>query len=779
MQNFKNYKPHVIVGASFIIFALLLFSVKIYSNNKSQVISQPQETNNEQNDNSLFKLSSIPETPQDLLKQQMDLKTFENEQDLRDFLEKSYEHEYVSFRPTEEFVLRDTASAVSMDNSMAIDGWGGGPKMENSTNYSKTNVQVEGIDEGDIVKTDGEYIYTLSKGDLFIIKAYPTDKAEIISKIDFNENINTQELLIHNNSLIVLGNAYSYYHDDSRPFEETELYQSIQRYPSFTTVKVFDITDKNKPTIQKEIDIEGNYNTARIVNNNLYLASSFYGYQVYDDITPLPVILEDKNVMPQSIGGKDCLDCTKVHYTLSPYANKSFVTLASLQLEETKDSELFDFDHEVFLIDSNITLFASFDNIYLSHAQHLNERILLVYAMKEVLWDKLTQHEIERIQKIENTEDFILSQTEKFNKISLILDQYVLKQSLDVQKQLRKDITNALNNQYTQLEKELEKTIIHKIAIQNGDLLYDGVTSVPGLILNQFSFDEKNGYLRVATTTGNRWNPFRRENNIVQKNHLYIVGPNLEITGKVEDLAPTERIYAVRYIGDMAYVVTFEEVDPLFVIDLSDNTNPVVKGELKIPGFSNYLHPYDENTLIGIGRETKMDEKDRLTIQGIKLSLFDVKDIENPKELDTYIIGTQDEYVSSPALYNHKAVLFSKDKNLLSIPIEISGKTYNEYDRYINYNGAYVFNINREDGFTYKTAINHYDDFDQEYFWENGYNYYNTTVIRSLFIEDSLYTLSSKYLKSHDLDDLETENFSLQLQKEKSPAEKPDFEVIN
>ena len=200
-------------------------------------------------------------------------------------------------------------------------------------------------------------------------------------------------------------------------------------------------------------------------------------------------------------------------------------------------------------------------------------------------------------------------------------------------------------------------------------------------------------------------------------------------------------------------MVTFKQTDPLFVIDLSDPAKPQVLGELKVPGFSSYLHPYDETTLIGLGKES--DDSGRI-IGGIKLSLFDVSDVTNPTEIDKYVMG--DRNSDSIAINEHKAFLFSKDKNLLAIPISMQGGvrilqegiSTDEQEKMIMppikyFNGVAVFNINKK-GFELKGTIDHSDE-NSAYSWNNA--------SRSLYIDDILYSLSNKYLKANRLDSLE------------------------
>jgi uncharacterized secreted protein with C-terminal beta-propeller domain len=308
-----------------------------------------------------------------------------------------------------------------------------------------------------------------------------------------------------------------------------------------------------------------------------------------------------------------------------------------------------------------------------------------------------------------------------------------------------------------EIAKEMEKTIVHKIEINAGKIEYKTAGEVPGRVLNQFSMDENNGYFRIATTTGN-WQ-------LETSNHMYVLDSGLKVVGKVEDLAPGERIYSVRFMGSKAYMVTFRQVDPLFVIDLSNPRNPQVLGFLKIPGFSNYLHPYDDTHLIGIGR----DATEQGRTLGLKLSLFDVSDFSNPKELSNYIIGDSWS-TNSEAINEHKAFLFDKEKNLLVIPVsESSSETIIDEDtgkrtwKWNYWQGAYVFNLDLS-GFELKGKVSHFsetNETDDEDHWPR-YDY-AAQVRRSLYMDDVLYTISTKFVKMNDLNDIDTEINTVEL----------------
>ncbi|MCG8481732.1 MAG: beta-propeller domain-containing protein, partial [Clostridia bacterium] len=310
------------------------------------------------------------------------------------------------------------------------------------------------------------------------------------------------------------------------------------------------------------------------------------------------------------------------------------------------------------------------------------------------------------------------------------------------------------------------KTKIYKFSMDEGKTTYIAKGEVPGNILNQFSMDEHKKSFRIATTRHTQIN-----NRYTSTNNVYILNENMNVTGKLEDLAPEERIYSVRFMGDKGYMVTFKDVDPLFVLDLEDPSNPRVLGKLKIPGYSDYLHPYDENHLIGFGKDTvALSIKDwqgnetgiNAYYMGMKIALFDVSDVNNPIEKHKIIIG--DRGTESELLRDHKALLFDKKRNLLGFPItvcEVKGKLIDE--RYgipaygeVTFQGAYIYELTPEDGFDLKGKISHVT---QEDDLKSGYYYgAERTIRRLLYIGDYLYGVSNEKISAHDMDTLKEEN---------------------
>jgi uncharacterized secreted protein with C-terminal beta-propeller domain len=293
-----------------------------------------------------------------------------------------------------------------------------------------------------------------------------------------------------------------------------------------------------------------------------------------------------------------------------------------------------------------------------------------------------------------------------------------------------------------------EGTIIHRFGISRGEVDYQATGDVPGHLLNQFSMDEDGGNLRVATTVEG-WN----QKGSYQFNNVYVLDGEMKTIGKLEYIAPDERIYSTRFIGDRLYMVTFKRIDPFFVIDLSDPEKPGILGELKIPGYSDYLHPYDEDHIIGLGKETEGNEWGGVSVAGLKLALFDVSDVSNPKLVDKVEIG--EAGTDSEALRDHKAFLFDKEKNLLVIPVSEVTKVPTREGKVSPYipgywQGAYVFAVTPESGFVLKGKVTHGDDTEPYTSW-----YSSDTVLRSLYIGDVLCTISSKSVVMSDLDNPE------------------------
>src|SRR5712692_1086074 len=302
---------------------------------------------------------------------------------------------------------------------------------------------------------------------------------------------------------------------------------------------------------------------------------------------------------------------------------------------------------------------------------------------------------------------------------------------------------------------QAEQTAVHRISIDGGSISYQATGTVSGHVLNQFSMDEFNGNFRIATT-GYGPGPVASTGGVspsyVQRTNLYVLDSGLHIIGRLEGLSPGEAFYAARFMGDRAYLVTFQRMDPLFVIGLQDPHQPKVLGQLNIPGVSDYLQPYDETHLIGFGKSSEnVTWENAALFQGLKLSLFDVTDPSHPIDTSDYLVGARGS--DSPALTDHKSVLFDRSLNLLVIPLSIVPVQPTATCTWC-YNppvwqGAYVFNVTVQNGIVFRGGITHLST-GQLPSWYNS----SFFVTRALYIGSVLYTISNNVVKMNSLSDL-------------------------
>jgi len=417
----------------------------------------------------------------------------------------------------------------------------------------------------------------------------------------------------------------------------------------------------------------------------------------------------------------------EVYYSDYPDSSYVFTTV----LAENVKSASAEASTKTFLTSYSQAMYVSAGNIYIVYEKRMNYLDLFDRVVEKAILPSVPSEVQAKINEIRSSDS---NRYEKSSKIWQALQEYYESLGPEEAAKVAKTIEERTQAAYAELAKEYERTVIHRIAISGGSITYAASGSVPGAVLNQFSMDETDGNLRIATTSGQWMGTANTTNN------MYVLDSALNVVGRLEDLAPGERIYSVRFIGGRAYMVTFRQIDPLFVIDLSNPQQPAVLGYLKVPGVSDYLHPYDDTHVIGVGREADAQGH----VLGVKLSLFDATDVANPTEVSKYVV--QGDWSWSEASYDHKAFLFSRDKQLLVIPVQL---TDNNGTDYTSWQGVYVFKLNLQDGFVLKGRITHANETAAD---ESKYYYgYDTQIHRSLYMDDTLYTVSGSIVKANDL----------------------------
>lgn len=317
---------------------------------------------------------------------------------------------------------------------------------------------------------------------------------------------------------------------------------------------------------------------------------------------------------------------------------------------------------------------------------------------------------------------------------------------------------NFDNSTADAIPQDIVSTQIYKFNIDKGAVNFAAVGQVPGTALNRFSMDEHGDYFRIATTTQNWANGTNTSTNA-----LFVLDKTMQTVGELEDLAKGERIYSTRFMGNRCYIVTFKQVDPLFAIDLSVPEKPFVAGELKIPGYSEYLHPYDENHLIGFGHDAttyNYGYGDVSIPLGLKMALFDVSDMNSPKELYSVKIG--DKGTNTPLTYDAKALYWDAEKKLFGFPVDLhelpKGSDSANPSVYGNsvWQGAYIYEVTPEKGFNLKAKLSQIPadvspvNYEYGSYWD--FDATNLFVDRILRIENNLYTLSNNQLNIYDLE---------------------------
>ena len=582
--------------------------------------------------------------------EKFDLPTFESKDELKDYLkEKEDKYSYSRYESKGSMIL-DDFSEDSIESSSETSMTQNESTSIGSNDYSKTNNQVDGVEEADIIKTDGKYIYYI-KGkygntEVLIIDA---NNLKIVDRIDdfdkISEEVNPIDMYITKNKLIIIASVW----------KDHYLYDN-----DLVCALIYDISDIENVEYERQIGIDGDYISSRMIDDNLYFITEKNVYFYYDED------IKDRDIIPYYID----------------------------TVKSKKEREV-GLDHIYYFKDSEET---SYVNIVTVNIESDNEACIETFLGAS--------------SEIYSSEDYLYLTKENYNY-------------------------------YYRIGIEETTTEIYKFELGNGKVVYTAKGEVKGTILNQFSMDEYKGNLRIATTSYNR--------NYETENNVYVLDEDLNQIGKLEHLAEDEKIYSVRFIGKVGYVVTFKQVDPLFVIDLSDGENPEVKGKLKIPGYSSYLHPYDETHIIGIGRNTENTEYGSTVNTNMKMSMFDVSDLEDPKEMFSVSIGGKGS--SSEILNNHKALFFNKEKDLIGFPITIYDN--NDYYSYrTRMQGAIIYEIDlgnkefKEKGtISMKKASNGYYSYD-----------YDRQIRRIIYIGDKIYAISDALMKVVNIDTLEEVN---------------------
>jgi uncharacterized secreted protein with C-terminal beta-propeller domain len=566
--------------------------------------------------------------------------------------------------------------------------------------YSSTNTQVQGVDEADKLLTDGTYLYALTQQGVDVILGDPASSLSLIDHLDVQGNTIGSYLSGHRLTVIsdtgswdlpddggawgMLGIGKRKAAGGASAAIASPVWNAVRSLPYWggiyqpqITVTVFDVTSPDEATIVEETSLDGSLVSSRAVDGKLLL--------VLSDNLDIP--------SPQIVNADDAR--TRQYEDEASY-------LARLQAAFDANA-LPGFSMTVGEADEITGSLVDAASLYLPTSPTGTSLTMLV---------SLNTLDDAGGPDASTTVAGIGTGTVYASTSSL----YIASTEWDI----------TSHGQVTNL---------YKFDVADPALPLVASGSVPGVVLNQFSLDEHEGYLRIATT---KWD------NTDSSSGVFILGSDdqsatLDIIGSVTNIAPGQRIYSVRFMGDRGYAVTFRQVDPLWSLDLSDPTSPKVTGFLEIPGYSSYLQPLDENHLLAIGRDVNPDTG---RIGALQLSLFDVSDPTAPTRTATYEFAAGDGWWTgwSPAEWDHHAFSYFADQGILALPA-MAGSHWNSGGAALQ-----VFRVDPDTGFTLLGTTTH-----------------TSSVERSLRIGDKLYSLSSTQLKVTLLDQPEDEIASVNL----------------
>jgi uncharacterized secreted protein with C-terminal beta-propeller domain len=591
-----------------------------------------------------------------------------------------------------------------------------------AADHSDTNTQVEGVDEADIVKTDGDFIYLVNGGQLLILDAYPAEETNIVSTTSIDGW--GADLYLDGSRLTVVSTKWVY--DDNSgwnpgygwPVSTMPTTGDMGRIaigapiggmmwwrPSKpeVVVTVYDVADATSPQVVSTTTLDGNLSSSRDIDGRVFLVIN----QNIELPSPLILAVEPESAEKGNSGHG------KASVSKADYVYES---------EEAYRARLEAIDLAELLPGYTVT-----------QGDQTTPGSLVDTSKFYVQKNSDNQNNLFSVVTIDVTAET----PQPIDKVSIIGcsgEIYMATDALYVTSTTYEDVMGRWTGDLY--------TNIYKFDVVDTGVKFGGAGQVPGQVLNSFSMDENDGFFRIATTTVTTtetedttdatavWTRPTPSNNIFV---LQDSGDTLDVTGALTGLALTERIYAARFEGDRGYLVTFRQMDPLFTVDLSDPTNPVVAGQLEMPGYSSYLQPIGDNLLLGIGRDADASGR----VDGLKVSLFDVSDFANPKLVDTFKFTTTDttdlpwwhNWTSSPAEWDHHAISYFPKEQILALPVL-------DWGWWHGHAKLELLKVDATEGFTALGTIEH-----------------DGQVLRSLRIGSFIYSIGTEYVKVVSIDD--------------------------
>lgn len=526
-----------------------------------------------------------------------------------------------------------------------------------NTGFSGTTIQEAGVDESDVVKTDGTYLYLISNGMLKIVRVSPPEQLDLTAEVALDGW--GQDLYLHDGKVIALtntGGGFFYFEGggiaiDPMPVDATVVDESGGTAGSDGTVGDGTTDGAPPPDVKPETPTEDPPTDISILPVPYEYERPRSVVTVIDVSTPGSPTILSQTKFDGSVQASRMIDGV-MHFVLANFQNYYFDIMPMLGRPEFDSTEA-----------SEADVLPTYTRVNADGSETSGD---------VVSWENLYRPTDPDGFGVVTLVSLDVDADAAFTAVGIVAEPGLMYSSLEA--------AYLTDTQYDWTGNARETTDLYKFAYSNRGATPVATGTVTGRVLNQYSMGEFNGNLRVATTIDARFECGFFDCQQVEEahNNVYVLGQvsdALSVLGSVTDIAPRETIQSARFMGNRGYVVTFEQVDPLFTLDLSDPANPRIMGELKVPGFSTFIVPMDENHLLTVGQYIPEPGGPEFRPWGVQLSIFDITDFANPVQQWSEVVGA-DAGAYSEALWNPKAFTYYAEQGLVALPISIYADTF-------------------------------------------------------------------------------------------------------
>lgn len=657
---------------------------------------------------------------------------------------------FKSLETVKEFLKESSVNRGVLIGDLNVDanfGLGHDISRQSEIDWESNAISEGTLSRPELIKVDNNQAYLLVKNNLKIINLTSEGEEAELASLEFNTR--PFNLLISNKHLLVF-----------RPADQKDLALNSDPQTSYTAVDFFNISYPNEPQKERTLVFDGNLLELRANKSFLYLVGIKVATLI-DEELDLPSVFQN---------GENLNLDSEFYYFDSPYKNYSFLSVFSVDIDRPQSQVAL----KSYLVDANYKYsFQSSGNFYLLRTDLLSLADLEQEFKRELVFSKLNTSSQQRIKELKNNLEKSLRSGELQIKVAAIVDSYLQNLSSTEQSELEEQIKNGLENRIKQKAKEIDKTTIYKFRVDAGKFNYLAKQDLAGQVIANGSLEEDANFIYLNTNRSSIWSKLFTNPDKMYSN-FYVLNNKLEIVGNLDNIASDSSVDQVFYLKNKAYLRLKSIDEPMYLIDLANKSKPSLLGGIKIPNYP-YLYPFDNSglkffalSLAGANKDVAM-ENENLELNGsaLKISLYNLSDIKDPREIGVYNITGNIR--NSLALDDYLSLTNSLRDARLVIPMALRADNSNSA-----FSGAVVLGI-EEDSLKVMGQIDHSDGGHSSLsdFWQNYY--YTDDMVKRTFLKDQLiYTLSNKYLKLSNINNLSTVRSFRLLDSEESYVDESD-----